>query len=356
MEHKNKGVVLVVDDDALVLDSISVLLKTYSYSVVSSSNAADAIEKFQAGKIDVVLTDIKMPGLSGIELLRRLHIINADAPVILMTAYAELDTAVSGIKYDAFDFIVKPFNPEYLLHSIEKAIRYSSLVYSEKNYRQLLENTVRHRTQELANALTLVRDVSRELIQRLTSVAEFRDTATGTHISRIGLYANKIAEALDLPMNFIETVTFASQMHDIGKIGIPDYILLKPAALTAEEFEIMKTHTVIGKRILADSSYTDIQMSASIALNHHEKWDGTGYPNGLKGETIPLEGRIVIICDQYDALRSERPYKPPFSHEKTFKIITEGDGKTMPKHFDPKVLNAFMQLADTFDEIFSLHP
>ncbi|MBI5196835.1 MAG: response regulator [Nitrospirae bacterium] len=356
MEHKNKGTVLVVDDDALVLDSTSALLKAYAYLVVSSNDAADAIEKFQAGKIDVVLTDIKMPGISGIELLRRLHIINADTPIILMTAYAELDTAISGIKHGAFDFILKPYNPEYLLHSIEKAVRFSNLVYSEKNYRQLLENTVRHRTQELANALTMVRDVSRELIQRLTSVAEFRDTATGAHISRIGLYANKIAENLDMPMDFIEKITFASQMHDIGKIGIPDYILLKPAALTTEEYEIMKTHTVIGEKILANSSYADIRMSASISLNHHERWDGSGYPNGLKGETIPLEGRIVIICDQYDALRSERPYKPPFSHENTFKIITEGDEKTMPEHFDPIVLNAFIKLSGTFDEIFSLHP
>jgi putative two-component system response regulator len=258
-----------------------------------------------------------------------------------------VDDRVKALEVGADDFLSKPVDNTELRARVNSSLKVKAYNDHMRNYQKELEAEVAKRTEELRQAFQKIKLASLDTIFRLSQAAEYKDEDTGSHIKRMSHYAAAVARKLGLDDSAVETILYAAPMHDVGKIGIPDKILLKPAKLDPDEWAIMKQHTTIGANILKGSDAEFIKMAEVIALTHHEKWDGTGYPKGLKGKAIPLSGRIAAIADVFDAITSKRPYKEAFPLDKSLSIIKEGRGN----HFDAEVVDAFFAIQDEIVEI-----
>ncbi len=353
--------ILLADDEPGIMLLLKTLCQGMGYRTIEASNGLEAVEKTVRFLPDLAIMDGAMPVKSGFQATRELksNMLTEHIPIVMLTGLQTREDRLKGISAGANDFLTKPVDAEELALRVRNNLKIKEYHDFLKDHAGILEGQVRQRTAELRGTLDELKKandlVARgyiDTIFRLAVVSEYKDEDTGRHIKRISYYSKELASALGMDADFTEGIFHASIMHDIGKVAIPDTILLKPGALTPEEWETMKSHTVTGARILSGSDSPYLKMAETIAGSHHERWDGSGYPSGLSGEAIALAARITNIADQYDALRTLRPYKPALSHPETFRIITKGDGRTMPGHFDPGILQAFSAHAGRLEEIY----
>ncbi len=338
--------ILIVDDQDENVTLLERVLGSAGYTAVTSTVDPFAVcALHRSHRYDLILLDLLMPRMDGFQVMEELKTIEPEGylPVLVLTA--QPDHNLRALEAGAKDFVSKPFDLAELLLRVHNMLEVRLLHKELHQSNELLEQRVLERTAAL-------KDSYLETIFTMTRAAEHKDEDLGSHVQRISHYSRALAVQLGLDKEFVDLIFFASPMHDIGKIGIPDQVLLKPGALTPDEWEIMKRHTTMGAQILGQGTSPYLRMGAEIARSHHERWDGGGYPHGTRGEAIPLAARIMNICDIYDALRSKRPYKPAFDHHQACDIIMRGDARIQPAQFDPVLLAAFTQYQQVFRDIF----
>lgn len=355
--------ILVIDDQPELRDLLSSFLTSLGYETKTAVDGQDGLFMLEQWPADLVTVDLNMPVLDGHGFIKKAVQRWPDLPIVIVSGIDAVDKAVDALRLGAHDFITKPIESFSLVkNTIDKALESAELVRQNRNYQHNLEIMVEQRTDEL-------QEIKRQLLFSLGKASEYRDNETGRHVIRVGEMCGLIGKTIGMSDAASRTLKEAAPLHDIGKIGISDTILLKPGKLTPEEWDLMQRHCQIGCDILRhyssqrqseDALYTQVisqaqpgedqpllDMAMAIALCHHEKWDGNGYPMKLAGDQIPLVGRIVAVIDVYDALGSERPYKKAFSEEKCQAIIREGTGN----HFDPQVVDAFFDSIDGIIDI-----
>ncbi len=334
--------ILIVDDQPYNIALLRMILKEAGYTNLDSTvDPREALPLYLANRPDIVLLDLQMPHIDGFGVMAQLRDVEGDIiPVLVLTAETDPEVRYRALKSGARDFLNKPFDKIETLSRIRNLIEVNLQHKRIRAYNEELEQKVLERTTELRNTQL-------EIIHRLGHAAEYKDNETGYHIIRMSLYCGIMGSALGMQPDEVETLKRASPMHDVGKIGIPDRVLLKPGKLDPDEWTIMKTHAAIGADLLAGSNSPLIQLASIIALTHHEKWDGSGYPRGLKGSAIPLSGRICAVCDVFDALTSERPYKKAWTVEDAMAELHAGAGK----HFDPDLIAVFAGILPQILEI-----
>ena len=336
--------ILIVDDEEANIILIERILTIGGYhNFQSTTDSTKAIELYQQQKSHLILLDLNMPVFDGFDVMHQLAAIedgDSFPSILVLTAQTDRDTRIRALDSGAKDYVHKPFDRVELLSRIRNQLEVKRLHETIQDQNNFLEEKVAERTQELHNTRL-------EVIHRLGLAAEYRDNETGLHIIRMSKVSAELARAIGLPENECEMILNSSPMHDIGKLGIPDSVLLKPGKLDADEWQIMKTHTLIGAEILSGGDSELLEQALLIAMTHHEKWDGTGYPKGLKGEEIPLVGRIVALADVFDALTSERPYKKAWSVHAAIEYIKD----MSDKQFDPELVKVFVSILPKVQEI-----
>ena len=351
--------ILIVDDEPVIQRTLRRLLVKAGYECSIANNAAEARRELSDQGYPLVLCDVNMPGESGIDLVGHIFDTYPNTATVMVSAEDDMDLATIALENGAYGYIIKPFGPTELLINVYNALRRRNLEIENRSHRERLERIVAARTVELKEAIIRLEQADVELrksreetIRRLAKAAEFRDSETGEHIDRISRYSTVLAMKFGLNAAECELIRIASPMHDVGKLGTPDRILLKPDKLSIDEFELMKTHTEIGFRILSGSGSDVLDLAATIARTHHERYDGSGYPRGLAGEDIPIAGRIVAIADVFDALTSRRVYKAPVSIGESVEMMRDEKGT----HFDPVLLDLFVDSLPDLLDIMEQHP
>ncbi|OQY33168.1 MAG: hypothetical protein B6241_08680 [Spirochaetaceae bacterium 4572_59] len=362
--------ILIIDDESLIRQVFSYYLEDQGYEIVTADNGRTGIELLKEELPQIILTDLRMPEANGMDVLKAARELDPEIPVVVISGVNSLDDAINALRQGAWDYLIKPVRDLSILsYTIEKSLEKSSLLKENRQYREHLEELVEERTMQLQLRNEQLDLSRRQIVGILSQAAEYRDFETGDHFLRVSEFSACIARGMGWDKKDVDMIQLASPVHDIGKIGIPDNILLKKGKLTAEEWTIMKKHCRYGERILTSNrfvnffTHTDeelepenvqkeagqklIETAANIALYHHEHWNGAGYPTGIKGVEIPVEARITAVADVYDALRSYRPYKDPWPEEDCLALIREESGK----QFDPEVVQTFLDNLDKIRKI-----
>ena len=331
--------ILVVDDEELVRAVLKAQLENIGFACQTAASGRAAIEAIEKTDFSVVLLDITMPVMDGLGVLAEIRGVEPTLPVVMVTAVADMDNVRRALRLGAYDYLLKPVEPEELENAVRRAVEYRLLQLSNREYQRHLEQMVRERTAALQNAVEKIERTYQETILALGSALETRDVETETHALRVARYAEILAVVLEISdKQQLAEVQRGSYLHDVGKIGVPDSILLKPGPLDDEEWAIMRTHPELGKRMVEGIEF--LKGAIPIIHCHHERYDGTGYPRGLSGDDIPLGARIFAIADALDAMLSDRPYRKAFAYQTAAREINKGVGR----QFDPAAVAAFNQV------------
>lgn len=356
VRQRNMGdKILIVDDNATNVALLHAMLEISGYTNVSSTTDSRLVKSLQDdNQFDLILLDIRMPHLDGFQVMEQLCCGVEDdyLPILVLTAQKDMETKLRALECGAKDFVSKPFDNTEVINRIGNMLEVRDLYNQKIKQTSVLEKAVRDRTQQLIQRNKELEESHLEAVRSLGRAGEYRDNETGNHVIRMSMYCQEMALAAGWSQRNALALLHASPMHDVGKIGIPDNILLKPGGFQPDEWEIMKTHVAIGVEIIGKSTSPLSRFAKSIAQHHHEKWDGSGYPQGMKGKDIPQEGRIAAICDVFDALTSARPYKEAWPVPEAVELINQQSGS----HFDPELIPLFNQILPSVNRIRNQYP